>query len=97
VDQFGNWQNSEISNASPSNWAALSFVNNDGAILNLHPCLSAIGWCGGGVSAHTSLGGVQLTNSTYGTDVSAVPVPAAVWLFGSGLIGLVGLVKRKKT
>ena len=29
-------------------------------------------------------------------DVSAVPVPAAVWLFGSGLIGLVSLAKRKK-
>ncbi|MCK4951266.1 MAG: VPLPA-CTERM sorting domain-containing protein [Gammaproteobacteria bacterium] len=28
--------------------------------------------------------------------VSAVPVPAAVWLFGSGLIGLIGTAKRKK-
>lgn len=28
-------------------------------------------------------------------DVSAVPVPAAVWLFGSGLISLIGLAKRK--
>jgi len=27
---------------------------------------------------------------------SVVPVPAAVWLFGSGLIGLVGLARRKK-
>jgi len=27
---------------------------------------------------------------------SAVPVPAAVWLFGSGLIGLAGVAKRKK-
>ncbi len=27
--------------------------------------------------------------------VSAVPVPAAVWLFGSGLIGLVGIARRK--
>lgn len=29
-------------------------------------------------------------------DVSAVPVPAAVWLFGSGLLGLGGMVRRKK-
>jgi len=29
-------------------------------------------------------------------DVSAVPVPAAVWLFGSGLIGLLGVAKRKR-
>ncbi len=27
---------------------------------------------------------------------SVVPVPAAVWLFGSGLIGLVGVARRKK-
>ena len=29
-------------------------------------------------------------------NVSAVPVPAAVWLFGSGLLGLVGMARRKK-
>ena len=29
--------------------------------------------------------------------ISTVPVPAAVWLFGSGLIGLVGFARRKKS
>ena len=29
--------------------------------------------------------------------ISAVPVPAAVWLFGSGLIGLAGFARRNKT
>jgi len=29
-------------------------------------------------------------------DTSAVPVPAAVWLFGSGLFGLIGMARRKK-
>ena len=28
-------------------------------------------------------------------EVAAVPVPAAVWLFGSGLLGLVGVARRK--
>lgn len=28
---------------------------------------------------------------------AAVPIPAAVWLFGSGLIGLVGVARRKKS
>ena len=32
----------------------------------------------------------------YGIEISQVPVPAAVWLFGSGLIGLVGIARRKK-
>jgi hypothetical protein len=29
-------------------------------------------------------------------DVSAVPVPAAAWLFGSGLLGLIGVARRKQ-
>lgn len=29
-------------------------------------------------------------------DVAVVPVPAAVWLFGSGLLGLIGVARRKK-
>ena len=29
-------------------------------------------------------------------DYTVVPVPAAVWLFGSGLIGLIGLSRRNK-
>ncbi len=31
-----------------------------------------------------------------GTVVPSVPIPAAVWLFGSGLLGLVGVARRKK-
>jgi hypothetical protein len=30
------------------------------------------------------------------TPPTVVPVPAAVWLFGSGLLGLVGIARRKK-
>ena len=29
-------------------------------------------------------------------DVSAVPVPAAAWLFGAGMLGLIGVARRKK-
>ncbi|MGB5716109.1 MAG: VPLPA-CTERM sorting domain-containing protein [Gammaproteobacteria bacterium] len=29
-------------------------------------------------------------------SVNTIPVPAAVWLFGTGLLGLVGLARRKK-
>lgn len=37
-------------------------------------------------------------NLTYtATAVSAVPVPAAVWLFGSALLGLAGIARRRET
>lgn len=32
---------------------------------------------------------------TVGIDVQVVPVPAAAWLFGSGLLGLIGMARRK--
>jgi len=33
---------------------------------------------------------------TAGCAPAAVPVPAAVWLFGSGLVGLAGVARRRK-
>ena len=30
-------------------------------------------------------------------SISEVPIPAAVWLFGSGLLGLIGIARRKKS
>ncbi len=40
-------------------------------------------------------------NNTYNpiatfSEVNPVPLPAAAWLFGSGLLGLIGFYKRKK-
>ena len=35
------------------------------------------------------------TNKIGFATISAVPVPAAVWLFVSGLLGLVGFARRK--
>ncbi|MDT8282265.1 MAG: VPLPA-CTERM sorting domain-containing protein [Gammaproteobacteria bacterium] len=38
----------------------------------------------------------ELGNTCPTTTTPPVPVPAAVWLFGSGLLGLVGVARRKK-
>lgn len=43
--------------------------------------------------------GVYLGNVTYGANwiaVKVVPVPAATWLFGSGLLGVITVARRKK-
>jgi hypothetical protein len=39
----------------------------------------------------------DLTYSLASAEVAAVPVPAAAWLLGSGLIGLGGILRRRKT
>jgi len=41
------------------------------------------------------LGGPKGKYKTTGLAVTSVPVPATAWLFGSGLIGLVGVARRK--
>lgn len=35
-------------------------------------------------------------NYTYSAEVNAVPIPAAVWLFASGLIGLAGIARKRE-
>jgi hypothetical protein len=36
-----------------------------------------------------------VANSTLESPPGEIPIPAAVWLFGSGLLGLVGIARRK--
>ena len=41
---------------------------------------------------------LQMLSEAYGYNIiSAVPIPAAVWLFGSGLLGLLGFSRMKAT
>lgn len=43
--------------------------------------------------------GEAISESTFVMDnltIGAVPIPSAVWLFGSGLLGLVGAARRKE-
>jgi len=42
-------------------------------------------------------GGSQVADLSNVRAFSVVPVPAAVWLFGSGLLGLVGVARRKRS
>lgn len=54
--------------------------------------------------AHGGLGYLSLSGTTVFIDpntiidaqLSAVPIPPSVWLFGSGLLGLIGIARRKK-
>ncbi|MEE8428981.1 MAG: hypothetical protein V3S33_05720 [Gammaproteobacteria bacterium] len=50
---------------------------------------------GGGPAGYGGTPYALHLEGTIGT-ASAVPVPSAVWLFGSGLIGLIGIAKKRK-
>ena len=56
-----------------------------------------------GESIGIRLGGALIPNASAGQTIfdnvrlTAVPVPAAAWLFGSGLLGLVGIATRKQS
>jgi hypothetical protein len=58
----------------------------DDGVGGFDPTPATLSWTGNGPGDLKS----------WSATVSAVPVPAAVWLFGSGLIGLVGMARRKK-
>lgn len=47
-------------------------------------------------AAATCTADYYFDNVSITADVNPVPVPAAVWLFGSGLLGLIGVARRKK-
>jgi hypothetical protein len=61
---------------------------------------AAIGACSSSESVYLSLiedifeSGASKVN-TAGVSVTTVPVPAAVWLFASGLLGLAGMARRR--
>lgn len=51
---------------------------------------------GGLWNTDQAFGGKNLGHMTaYTTSFTAIPVPPAIWLFGSGLIGLIGIARKK--
>jgi hypothetical protein len=58
------------------------------------------GWDGnyGAIQIGFTEGDIQLASFSIDSfETSAVPIPPAIWLFGSGLVGLFGIAKRGKS
>jgi hypothetical protein len=84
-----------------SNWITIDengFVNVGYALdTNLGPIIDN---SPGDVRQFTNVattGGTLSFSSISTVTFTAVPIPAAAWLFGSGLLGLIGLVRHKKS
>ena len=76
-------------NPDPNVWTSFTFTGTTGPDV------------GGGVTLQLGAtngpaAGTFMVYDNIIIDVTAVPVPAAVWLFGSGLLGLVGVARRRK-
>ena len=48
------------------------------------------------VQGHTASTGDLMLTADGNVEINAVPIPPTVWLIGSGLLGLVGIARRKK-
>lgn len=94
---FGDVYNTGVSqnisiNAVTNSGSLLSTVVSTDSIIGLETFI--LNWSNILSASWTETSGsyLQLDN----ISVSSVPVPAAVWLFGTGLVGLIGVARRKK-
>jgi len=81
-----------------ANWNGTSFNQGSAGTVGTYDATTGdftVGWnqliVGGAFDGKT--GYWELSGTA---NVAAVPVPAAVWLFGSGLVGLAGVARRRK-
>ena len=83
---------------APTSWVSASYAN--GASLGTASTMYLLATNGTGASgvSNSYIGGTLDVSKTGVITVSngaPVPLPAAVWLFGSGLLGLMGLGRRR--
>ena len=85
MDTFTDW-------AAQSSWVngenRIMVVSTEGNLMKSVTITSQMGM--------ESLGGLKQIKQIEISGLTAVPVPAPLWLFGSGLIGLIGFARRKK-
>lgn len=85
VDTFADW-------AAQSTWVhgenRIMVVSTEGNLMQSVTITSQTGM--------ESFGGLRQIKQVEVSGLTPVPLPASLWLFGSGLIGLTGLARRKR-
>ena len=109
-DELLSLDDDEVTFFSGVDWTS-GYAPNDGHydVLRGTPYLPGISWYSGFHSSstfpHWTFFGkpgratdIHISTDfwTYSSAPVTVPIPAAVWLFGSGLLGLIGMARRKK-
>jgi hypothetical protein len=72
-------------------------LSDFGSLFSAH--VAGFEWCAIDDKRRSWCGGKDCATSAYfagSIPVSQVPVPAAAWLFGSGLLGLIGVARRRR-
>ena len=100
LDKFGTFANilHDRTHDFTQNPLAFSIIGIDGdTIADYAPCADELNGVCFAAKVHDVivLGRPDLDYAYVGGG-SAVPLPAAVWLFGSGLLGLIGVARRKR-
>lgn len=89
--------NFSVTNAG-SYYLAVSSYANEALDAFGNPLRDSFFWTDANITGTTfdSWSGQAFGGGNYTLSVNSVPVPAATWLFGSGLIGLVAAGRRRK-
>jgi hypothetical protein len=100
MDGFGNFD-IRLAGSGKARTDSLSFTVNGVGLDDFGSLFSAqvagFEWCKIDDKRRNRCGGKDCTTSAYfagSKSVSQVPLPTAVWLLGSGLLGLAGVVRR---
>lgn len=101
---FGEWQHFAVTRSGSSyefyaDGNSLGIATNSMEILNANATLTIgkaenVGYFDGLID-EVHIYDEALTSAQI-MEISGVPLPAAAWLFGSGLLGLIGMARRKK-
>jgi hypothetical protein len=96
VSANGQWrQTGAVPGSGAGDWYGIgpNNVNSLGSAANFYMLSSN----GTGAARVFQFADVRLSANGTLSSVSAVPLPAAVWLLGSGLVGLAGIGRRRKS